>query len=210
LCCDATRSSRIILNEVAPQQEAIDKVSGVIGTLSKEDGTTLNETAKKNTHRCNSSAHVPRKNKVPQCPAALRTQEDWKVIHDWMSNECSFEEQDTVINDIFANRCRSFIVGVRNKLGLKLQLHSLEVTEVNIFCLLMMHAFEAIMEYTNEAMVSKSFVPTTPGEFRCFLGTLLLSPAFNLSPPTAWNLMHSLTNGKAMPRECYVQILNNL
>jgi hypothetical protein len=199
-----------LLNEVAPQQESVDEVSGVIGTLSNEGETSLIEPSKEKNQRRNVSACVPRKNKILQCPAALRTQENWKVIHDWISNECSFEEQDTVINDFFANRCRSFIVGVRNKLGLKLQLHSLEATKVNIFCILMTHAFEAIMEYTNEAMVSKRLVPTTPGEFRCFLGTLLLSSAFNLSPPTAWNLMHSLTNGNVMPRERYVQILNNL
>jgi hypothetical protein len=74
----------------------------------------------------------------------------------------------------------------------------------------MTSAMEAIMEYTNKAMVSKRLIPTSPGEFRNFLGTMFLSSSFNLSPITAWTMMHSLTNGKVMLREGYKQILNNL
>ncbi len=110
----------------------------------------------------------------------------------------------------FCQQINSLYSGVRNKLGLKLQLHSLEVAEVNLFCLLMMHVLEAIIEYRNEAMVSKRLLPTYPGESWCFLWTLFLSLAFNLSLRTAWMLMHSLAIREVMPRECYVQILSNL
>jgi len=74
----------------------------------------------------------------------------------------------------------------------------------------MTSATESIMEYTNEAMVSKRLQPTSPNEFRNFLGTMFLSSAFNLSPITAWSMMYSLTDGKVMQRERYVQILTNL
>jgi hypothetical protein len=47
---------------------------------------------------------------------------------------------------------------VKNQLGLKLQLNSVEMNEVNIFCHLLSTAMDAIIEYTNESLASKGLL----------------------------------------------------
>jgi hypothetical protein len=64
---------------------------------------------------------------------------------------------------------------------MKLELHSLEVTEVNLFMLLLSNALDNIMEYTNESLNCHGLVPVSHVEFCCFLSMLLLSSTFNAS-----------------------------
>jgi hypothetical protein len=64
---------------------------------------------------------------------------------------------------------------------MKLELHSLEVTEVNMFMLLLSNAMENIMEYTNETLSCNGLIPMTGVKFWCFIGSLLLSSEFNAS-----------------------------
>jgi hypothetical protein len=63
---------------------------------------------------------------------------------------------------------------------MKLELHSLEVTEVYVFMLLLSNAMDNIMEYTNESLNCYGLILMTHVEFWCFLGNLL-SSAFNAS-----------------------------
>jgi hypothetical protein len=63
---------------------------------------------------------------------------------------------------------------------MNLELHSLEVTEVNVL------------------------------EFGCFIVTLLLSSEFNASAKKTWKVMDKLTGGKCMVREHFMQVMDNL
>jgi hypothetical protein len=71
-------------------------------------------------------------------------------------------------------------------------------------------AFDSLLEYTNESLNEKRLIPLSYGEFRKFIGTLLLSSVFNTSAEQSWNLMGCLTANKHMCRECFVQVLSNL
>jgi hypothetical protein len=92
---------------------------------------------------------------------------------------------------------------------MKLKLHSLEVTEVNVFMLLLSNAMDNIMEYTNESLNCNGLIPMTHVEFQCFFGTLLLSSAFNASAKKTWEMMDKVTGGKCMVCELFMQVLNN-
>jgi len=67
---------------------------------------------------------------------------------------------------------------VQSKLGLKLQLYSLECNEVKLFTLLMLAAIDSIIEYTKESLTQKWMYVLTAQEFRKFLCALLLTSAF--------------------------------
>jgi hypothetical protein len=93
---------------------------------------------------------------------------------------------------------------------LKLSLHSMESNEINLFHLLISSAFDSLLEYTNESLNEKRLIPLSNGEFRKFIGTLLLSSVFNTSTEKSWNLMGSLTSNKPMSREHFIQVLKKL
>jgi hypothetical protein len=86
----------------------------------------------------------------------------------------------------------------------------MECNEINIFHLLFSNAFDSLLEYTNDSLNEKKLLPLSYGEFRKFMGTLLLSSVINTSVEKSWSLMGSLTKDKHMPRERFVQILTNL
>jgi hypothetical protein len=137
-----------------------------------------------------------------QQPAALKVQEGWEV----MDNDCVEEYEDyfTLQKDEYDNilleRCSRYILGVQQKLGVKLDSHCVECSEINIFCLLMSRVNDYIMEFTNKGLNSKGLPPTSAQEFRRFIGTLLLSSAFRMSVENTWNHMISLINGLCMTR----------
>jgi hypothetical protein len=85
-----------------------------------------------------------------------------------------------------------------------------EVNEVNIFCLLLTTAMDAIIEYTNESLASKGLLSMSYGEFHQFLVTLLLSSSFNTSASTSLKIMEACTRKKNTTRERFIQVLCNL
>ncbi len=87
---------------------------------------------------------------------------------------------------------------------MKLEMHSLEVTEVNVLMLLLSNAMDNSMEYINESLNCNGLIPITPVEFLCFIGTLLLSSVFNASAKRAWEMMDKVTGGKCMVCKCFM------
>ena len=149
--------------------------------------------------------------KMPQPPVALKQQQGWRVLDlDQFEDAVDFEFQHVIVDKLLSHRAAKYASRLTKTVRRKLQLHSLELTEVNVFMLLLSNALDSIMEYTNEALNSCGLFPLSHVEFRCFLGTLLLSSAFNASATKVWEMMSNLTAGKSMVRERFVQILNNL
>jgi hypothetical protein len=149
--------------------------------------------------------------RLPTWPAALQVQADWDVIP--MDELCSgshFGNQQEMIDFLLGDRCRNYVENIQRNLSLKLTLYSMECTELNLFHLLISTAFDSLLEYTNESLNEKRLLPLSYGDFRSFIGTLLLSSVFNTSIENAWTLMGSCTSNKHMPRERFVQILTNL
>jgi hypothetical protein len=89
-------------------------------------------------------------------------------------------------------------------------LQLLELTELNIFSLLMSASFDYLLEYTNESLTHNGLRKLSTPEFRRFLGTLLLSSTFNVSTDLTWSLLESLTNKNIMSRERFNVVLQNL
>jgi hypothetical protein len=82
----------------------------------------------------------------------LQVQHDLKVVDLKDFNaDVDFCFQNQGINSFFSAQSHHFMLIVKNKLGLKLQLNAVEVNEVNIFCLLLSTAMGAIIEYTIES-----------------------------------------------------------
>lgn len=88
----------------------------------------------------------------------MSTQWNWTIISavvDALEEELLFEEQSDTMHSLFSDRCKQYVSAVQRKLRLKLQLHSLECNEVNLFTLLMSAAMDSIIEYTNESLMQK-------------------------------------------------------
>lgn len=127
-------------------------------------------------------------------PAALQVQADWEIKPlDDFGITSHFSNQTNVIDFLLGDWCQNFIDNIQRNLSLKLSLHSMECNEINIFHLLFSNAFDSLLEYTNESLNEKKLLPLSNGEFRKFMGTLLLSSVFNTSVEKSWNLMGSLT-----------------
>jgi len=127
--------------------------------------------------------------KVPTRPAALKVQVGWKMIE-------VFE-----VDKLLSSHAGNFLDHVTKSLRMKLELHSLEVTEVNVFMLLLSNALDIIMEYTNEFLNFNGLIPVSHVAFHCFLGTLLLSSAFNASAKKTWGMMDVVKGGGSMTRK---------
>jgi len=120
--------------------------------------------------------------KVPTRPAALKVQVGWKMIEVFdKSTDVDFKFQKAMVNKLLSSHAGNFVDCVMKSLQMKLELLSLEVTEANVFLLLLPNALDNIMEYTNESLHCNGLIPMSHVEFCCFLGTLLLSSAFNAS-----------------------------
>jgi hypothetical protein len=118
--------------------------------------------------------------KVPTRPAALKVQVGWKMIE---------------VDKLLSSHAGNFLDHVTKSLRMKLELHSLEVTEVNVFMLLLSNALDIIMEYTNELLNCNGLIPVSHVAFHHFLGTLLLSSAFNASAKKTWGMMDVVKGG---------------
>jgi hypothetical protein len=151
------------------------------------------------------------KSPLPYRPTALQSQAEWEMKP--LEEVCSiaqFGNQQEVIDFLLGDRCVNYVDNLQKNLGLKLSLHSMEGNEINLFHLLISSAFDSLLEYTNESLNEKRLIPLSYGEFRKFIGTLLLSSVFNTSAEQSWNLMGCLTANKHMCRERFVQVLSNL
>jgi hypothetical protein len=87
----------------------------------------------------------------------------------------------------------------RESLVEAISVHSLECSEMLIF--LISAAMYFIIEYTNESLIQKGMSVLTAQEFRKFMGTLLLTSAFNTSVSTTWELMTAITVEQVMIHE---------
>jgi hypothetical protein len=149
--------------------------------------------------------------KLPDRPVALKQQQGWQVVDiDQFEDAVDFEFQHVIVDKLLSHRAAKYASHLMKTVRQKLQLHSLELTEVNVFMLLLSNALDSIMEYTNEGLNSSGLFPLIHVEFHCFLGTLLLSSVFNASVAKSWEMMSNLTGGESMVCERFVQILNNL
>jgi hypothetical protein len=83
-----------------------------------------------------------------------------------------FEFQHNIVDQLLSHHADQHAIHLSNTVRQKWQLHSLELTEVNVFMPLLSNALDFIMEYTNEALNTKGLFPLSHVEFRCFLGTL--------------------------------------
>ncbi len=148
--------------------------------------------------------------RLPARPVALSVQQDWEVEPFDNVTEHNFGSQHEVVDYLLADRCKKYVLNLQRNLMLKLSLHSMESNELNLFHLLILSAFDALIEYTNESLNEKQLLPLTYGEFRQFLGTLFLSSVFNTSVQQSWSIMNLCTGGKHMCRERFIQVLSNL
>jgi hypothetical protein len=150
----------------------------------------------------------PAPGRVPALPAALRHQQNWRLLR--IDDQPNFSFQQTATQYMLKDRFKSFVDGFRRKFSHKLRLHSLETSEVNIFSLLFGQAIDSILEFTNESLSTRNLQLMSPSEFRLFLGTMLLSSSFNASVETMWDMMRSVSNSKCMSKQRYNQVLSNL
>ena len=102
-----------------------------------------------------------------------------------------------MVDKLLSSHAGNFVDQVTKSLQMKLELHSLDVTEVNVFMLLLSNALDNIMEYTNESLNCNGLIPMSHVEFCCFLGTLLLSSAFNASQTAkkTWEMIGLVKGG---------------
>jgi hypothetical protein len=147
--------------------------------------------------------------RLPARPVALSVQQDWEVEPFDDVTEHNFGSQHEVVDYLLADRCKKYVLNLQRNLTLKLSLHSMESSKLNLFHLLISLAFDALIEYTNESLNEKQLLPLTYGEFR-FLRTLFLSSVFNTSAQQSWSIMNLCTGGKHMCRERFIQVLSNL
>jgi len=93
--------------------------------------------------------------KLPERPVALKQQQGWRVIDlDQYEDAVDFEFQPVIVDKLLSHRAAKYASHLMKTVRQKLQLHSLELTEVNVFMLLLSNALDSIMEYTNEALNS--------------------------------------------------------
>jgi hypothetical protein len=77
------------------------------------------------------------------------------------STDVDFQFQRTTVDKLLSSHAGNFVDQVTKSLQMKLELHSLDVTEVNVFMLLLSNALDNIMEYTNESLSRHCLIPIT-------------------------------------------------
>jgi hypothetical protein len=88
--------------------------------------------------------------KAPTRPAALKVQVGWNMIEMFdKSTDVDFESQRAMVDKLLSSCAANFVDQVAKSLHMKLELHLLEVTQVNLFMLLLSNALDNIMQYTN-------------------------------------------------------------
>ena len=155
-----------------------------------------------------SKGRIP--SKLPKPPAALQAHLGWTKMPNVDLQTSSFAMKNDLIDQMLSVRVQHYIKNIRSRLGEKLKLNEMELTELNIFSLLMSSSFDFMLEYTNESMTQKGIMKATQAEFRRFIGTLLLSTTFNLSTDYSWSLMEQISNNKVMMKDRFNEILYNL
>ncbi len=104
--------------------------------------------------------------KLPQLPVALKQQQGWRVIdEDQFEDSADFEFQHVIVDKLLSHRAAQYAIHLSNTVRHKFQLHSLELTEVNVFMLLLSNALDFIMEYTTEGLNTKGLFPLSHVEF---------------------------------------------
>jgi hypothetical protein len=76
-----------------------------------------------------------------------------------------FEFQRTMVDKLLLSCAANFMDRVTKSLHMKPELHSLEVTEVNMFMLLLSNAMDNIMECTIESLSCYGLIPMSHVEF---------------------------------------------
>jgi hypothetical protein len=82
------------------------------------------------------------------------------------------------IDFLLGEHCQKYIDNIKQMLSVKLSLHFMEGNELNLFHLLILSAFDSLLEYTNVSLNNNRLLLLSNGEFRKFIGTLLLSLVF--------------------------------
>jgi hypothetical protein len=99
-------------------------------------------------------------------PAALKIQVGWTMIELFdKSPGIDFEFQRTMVDKLLLSCAANFMDRVTKSLHMKPELHSLEVTEVNMFMLLLSNAMDNIMECTIESLSCYGLIPMSHVEF---------------------------------------------
>jgi hypothetical protein len=88
-----------------------------------------------------------------------------------MENLCSnahFGNHQEVIDFLLGDQCRNYVDNIQQNSSLKLSLHSMECNLINLFHLLILSAFDSLLEHTNESLNDKNIIPLSYGKFRKF------------------------------------------
>jgi hypothetical protein len=89
----------------------------------------------------------------PYRPAALQVQVDWEMKSlEEICSTAQLSNQQEVIDFLLGDRCLNYVDNIQQNLCLKLSLHSMECNEINLFHLLILSAFDSLLEYTNESL----------------------------------------------------------
>ncbi len=80
---------------------------------------------------------------------ALKQQQGWRVSdEDQFKDLVDFEFQHVIVDSLLSHCAAQYAIHLSNTVRQKLLLHSLELTEVNVFMLLLSNVLDFIMEYT--------------------------------------------------------------
>jgi hypothetical protein len=157
---------------------------------------------------CSASSERGKK-KPPQTPAALNAHQGWSIVDSNDFEPLSFDFQESYLDELLTTRAISYIQHFRQRFNDKLKVNLLEPTELNVFQLLTSSALESVCEYSNESLNLNGRTPMSPSEFRRFIGTLLLTGAFNLSMDHTFSIMETITGGSNVKIDRFREILHN-
>jgi hypothetical protein len=202
---------------------------GVVGkgktTKSKRAATsTTKSTAKKGStkptvvkggDRSTKSTTVHQRNNLPsgsscKMPAALSVQDKWLLYEEDADHRLEFDLQSSWLDTNLGTRLQKYISNVKIRFASKLQANRLELTEINLFSLLVGPTLDHLMQLTSESVNSAGLAPLGAHEFRRFIGTLFLSSSFNLCVEDMFFVMDTLTGGEAMNLPRFKEILRHL
>jgi hypothetical protein len=170
--------------------------------------STVKNPSAKSSSTTRTDNTVKKRKKVPQTPAALNTQENWKFLNVSDANEIKFENQNSFLDEFLTDRAIHFIKHFHQRIKDKLRVKGYEPSELNVFIILAQNGLDNILD--NESMNLSSCPNVCTNEFHQFLGTLLLSSTFNLSMDHSFDLMEKLTGCSNVKLDHFREILHNI
>jgi hypothetical protein len=163
---------------------------GVMGkgktTQSKRAATsTAKSTAKKGStkptvakggKRSSKNTTVDQRDNLPsgsscKMPAALSVKDKWLCYEEVADHRLEFDLQSSWLDTNLGTRLQKYISYVKIRFASKLQANRLELTEINIFSLLVGPTLDHLMQLTSESVNSAGLAPLGAHEFCRFLSS---------------------------------------